>query len=476
MDSTSSQRRDRLLGALVLTFCIGLALISALPYAGAWNDGSRLATVEAIVDHHTLAIDRSVFVKVPQAPRPYRDEDSDLTQRGTLDKLYINGHFYSDKSPVPAILMAAAYQTIQRATGLHAALRPDRFCYLMTVASSGLAYVIGVWSIYRLGRLLELPRLWQMILTASFAAATVAPAYARHTNNHILLLGVAAALMLNLAYLAIDSRSGQVSLKRLLFIGSLAGFGYTIDLGAGPPLLVCLVGVVLYRCRTLSTLIPVVLAALPWLVLHHSVNYAVGGTMKPANAVAEYFNWPGCPFNAQNMTGNLNRNRGHFVVYGAGLLLGKRGFLLHNLPLLALVPGVWLLRRRRLAETPELAFALLWSGGTWLAYALTSSNYSGQCCSVRWFVPLLAPGYYSLAIALRECSNLRGTFLSLSAWGFCMAALMWWQGPWMKHLVPLYWPLVAAAILTCVLLARRRLASTVAPQASEQTPASARAA
>ena len=38
-----------------------LGAAGALPYAGGWNDGSRLAAVEAIADHHTLAIDDSVF-------------------------------------------------------------------------------------------------------------------------------------------------------------------------------------------------------------------------------------------------------------------------------------------------------------------------------------------------------------------------------------------------------------------------------
>jgi hypothetical protein len=36
-----------------------IALASARPYAGSWNDGSRLATVEALVDYHTLIIDQS---------------------------------------------------------------------------------------------------------------------------------------------------------------------------------------------------------------------------------------------------------------------------------------------------------------------------------------------------------------------------------------------------------------------------------
>src|SRR5213082_414583 len=110
--------RDVLLGdgdgpvwkLFVLAISLAIAVVSALPYAGAWNDGSRLATVECLVDHHTLAIDRSVFVAVPApgdptARSPY-PEGADLLRRGTQDKLLIGGHYYSDKSPVPALLMA----------------------------------------------------------------------------------------------------------------------------------------------------------------------------------------------------------------------------------------------------------------------------------------------------------------------------------------------------------------------------------
>jgi len=39
----------------ILLACLGVAAISARPFAGGWNDGSRLAAVESIVDRHTLA-------------------------------------------------------------------------------------------------------------------------------------------------------------------------------------------------------------------------------------------------------------------------------------------------------------------------------------------------------------------------------------------------------------------------------------
>ncbi|HEV3446587.1 MAG TPA: hypothetical protein VG099_18225, partial [Gemmataceae bacterium] len=59
--------RQIIYSSCVLGAAMALALISARPFAGGWNDGSRLATVECLVDYHTLAIDRSVFVRVPMA-------------------------------------------------------------------------------------------------------------------------------------------------------------------------------------------------------------------------------------------------------------------------------------------------------------------------------------------------------------------------------------------------------------------------
>ena len=70
------------------------------PYAGGWNDGSRLATVESVVDRHTWVIDDSIFVNPSaetadhphrQAPYAAPDPAADylLKHEGTLDKLFI---------------------------------------------------------------------------------------------------------------------------------------------------------------------------------------------------------------------------------------------------------------------------------------------------------------------------------------------------------------------------------------------------
>lgn len=439
---------------LVVLAALAVTLISARPYAGAWNDGSRLATVEALVDHGTLAIDRSIFVAVPHpgdptGRNPYPPDAAALRRHGTKDKLLIDSRFYSDKSPVPALLLAAVYQILQWLTGLTAQQDPATFCYVLTVASAGAAYVAGVWAVYRLGRVTGLPAPTRVALTACFALSTVALVYVRHVNNHILLLGVAALLMLGLARLAEAARAGRVSWGRLASLGTLAGLGYAIDLGAGPVLFACTAVLVTWRCRSLRAAALFVLAAAPWLALHHAVNYAVGGTFGPANAVPEYFLWEGCPFTPQNMTGAWNHeNLGGFVVYALALLFGKHGFIGHNLPLFLAVPALVALLWRRVPELPELLFVGFWCGGTWLAYAITSRNYSGQCCSVRWFVPLLAPAFYALAVYLARCPRCRTDLLLLGGWGAVLTAVAWWYGPWIRHMVPAFWPLQGAALLS----------------------------
>jgi hypothetical protein len=460
--------------ALVLIAAAAVAIVGARSTAGGWNDGSRLATVESLVDHRTLAIDRSIFVQVPSrgeatAAPPYPPDEPDLLAGGTRDKLLINGRFYSDKSPVPALLLAGWYRALQRGTGLRASERPDRFCYWMTLGSSGLAYVIAVWSIFQLGLPLRLPLSCRLALTASFGLATVALTYTRHVNNHILLLGVATLLLLGLTWLGHDSRAGRVPWLRLLGLGTLAGLGYTIDLGAGPVLLACTMGVVAYRTRRFGPVAAFALAALPWVAVHHAVNYAIGGTFKPANAVVEYLRWPGAPFTAQNMTGIWNHQSfGHFLIYATALLVGKRGFLGHNLPLFLAVPGIVVLARRRAPELPEILSAACWFVVTWLVYAAFSRGYSGVSASIRWFVPLLAAGYYVLAVLLREQPQYRQDLLILSGWGAVMAALMWWKGPWMKHMVPFFWPLQVAALLSwipCQVKRKRQEKGVRTPQA-----------
>src|SRR5439155_23932108 len=128
---------------------------------------------------------------------------------------------------------------------------------------AGLAYVAAVWCIYLLGGTLALPISLRLALTASLALATVASTYTRHVNNHILFLGVTAALMLCLARLHGETTVSWPGCWRFAWLGALAGFAYNLDLGSGPILLFCLGGFILYSCRRPLPLAMVVAGGLP---------------------------------------------------------------------------------------------------------------------------------------------------------------------------------------------------------------------
>jgi hypothetical protein len=430
----------------ILTLSLLVAVVGTRDWAGGWNDSSRLATVECLGDHGTLIIDEAVYVRAAESAEPPGHGQPPIR---TKDRLFIDGHYYSDKSPVPALLMVGPYQVWKWVGGCPAREALPSFVYWMTLCSSGLAYIAAVWCVFRIGVVLGLRDKDALLLTVSFALATVAPVYERQVNNHILLLAVAAALLLCLVRLAQTLPTGRVPWSLVIGAGCLAGLGYAIDLGAGPPLLACTLALVTYRCRSWRPLLATGLAALPWLVLHHAVNYATGGTLKPANAVPEYLAWPGSPFDAHNMTGMLNHPSVlRFVLYSLDLLVGQRGFLGHNLALLVAVAVLPRLLWRAPAELPELLFAVTWSGGTWLLYALNSTNHSGLCCSVRWLVPLLAPGYFVLALVLRYCPQYRGDVWFLSGWGALVTVQAWWRGPWQSSWLAFYWTVQVLALLS----------------------------
>jgi hypothetical protein len=479
----SRTTRDRLIQCLIVAIASAIALGAARPYAGGWNDGSRLATVESLVDEHTWIIDRSTFVQLPSteaitSPSPYDPSEPALRAHGTLDKLFIHGHFYSDKSPVPALFLAAVYQVLKWVTGWTARAHADWFCWTMTLSCCGLAYALAVVCVHRLGELLRLPVAWNLAYTASFGLGTVALRYAEQVNNHILLLGVTAALALQIARIEREMRVGMMRRWRFAAVGGLAGLGYTIDLGVGPVILLCTAVLLLVFLRS-TTRSPdlhtpfvaatgsgrsacwlFVLSAVPWLVLHHSINFAIGGTFRPANANAEFFCWPGSPFGVRNLTGSwAHEGPLSFCVYAASMLAGKRGFLGHNLPLFLCLPAFVLVIRRRRRHERGLVWAGAVCAGSWLLYAATSNNSSGQCCSIRWFVPLLAPGFFVLGVLLRQYPRYRSDFLVLSAWGVLLVALMR-EGPWMMHMVPFFWPIQAAALLSWALIHRWRLRMT----------------
>jgi hypothetical protein len=473
---------------LFAAIALAAAAVGARPYAGSWNDGSRLAAVESLLDRGTLAIDDSIFCRPPRhlidsGLAPYPAGRTDLLTFGTLDKLFIHGHYHSDKPAVVSILMAALYQPLMGLGLPSPAERPDIFCWMMTVLTSGLGYAVAVGCVWALGTRLGLAPSWRLAWTASFALSTFALAYTRHVNSHIMMLGVVSAMCLLLVRLAGEARDGRAAPGLLAGLGTLAGLGFNLDFGSGPLLLAITFVLVAWRFRRLVPVLVFTIAALPWVAAAIGLNYAIGGGWKPINMYPEYFIYPGSPFTQQNLTGFFRHSPLDQFLYAAAMLIGKHGYWNHNLALLLAAAAGWRVLRssrpplacsspsprrgeggERRSREPgegqgacdptgqtgraELLGLLAWCTATWLLFAVLSNNMGGACCSVRWFVPFLAPAYWLLAILLRDRAEFRADFIALSAWGAVLGGIMWSIGPWTQRMVPLMWPVVGGALLT----------------------------
>jgi hypothetical protein len=486
--ASAGGRRDRLLELGIVAAAALIALVSACPYHSGANDASRLATVESLVDYHTLAINQSRWF--PDA---------------ACDKIKIpGGPYYSDKPPTLALLLAVPYFALHQAFGFRAAAHEEVFYYLAALLCSGSAYVVAVWCVYRLGRALGLSPGWAAALTASFGLATVAPVYARNVNSNLPTLAAALGVLLNVVALpagASAGRGGAACFRgpsepsgkhddsegprkhgargefgRLLLIGALGGFAYALEQPTGGLLLAAGAAAAAVQLRRPSAVVWVGLAALPWMALHHAVIYSYAGTLGPPNADPAFFDYPGSQFDAHNLTGRWNHaGPAAFAAYAFLLLFGGRGFVLCNPTLLLAAPAAaWAFRpwhgqlaARGTGRTVTACFGA-WGLGVWLIYAALSNNFGGYCCSIRWLVPLLAPACYWLALLLRDLPRYRIDFYILSGWGAALAAYFWIYGPfgafdYLKEYPYVFWSITAVGLLTWAGCLGARAARGAAP-------------
>jgi hypothetical protein len=437
---------------VLAAFAFAFAAVGARPFAGCWNDGSRLASVEALVERGSFCIDGTTFLQpdpehFARGTPPY-DPGNPAMHSGTLDKLLIDGRYYSDKPPLVSVPLAGAYRVLM-ALGLpRPGERPDVFAWVVTVLLCGTGYAVAVGCMWTLGTRVGLSPKWRLAWLGAFALATVLPAYTRHANNHLAQLGAVAAVCVLLGRIADRAATGRTAWGSLVAAGFLTGFAYNLDFGVGPPLVPAVLLVVALRTRSLFAIAACGVAALPCIVAGHAINYSIGGDwLRPLNMHPEYLAWPGSPFDA-TMTGVLRPRPRAQALYTLDLLFGKKGFLTHNLPLLLAVTAGALVLKRPGRDRVELLALGAWCVVGWLLYGVLSKNHGGACVSIRWFVPFLAPGFWLLAKVLHERREFRRDFLALSAWGLVLGASAWLVGPWRMRNVPLYWWVFGGSLLT----------------------------
>jgi len=341
-------------------------VVLVFPKVRGWNDGSRMATVQAIVEQNSLAIGQTAFAE-------------------TGDKVYINGTFYSDKPPAPSFLGALAYWPIH-AAGANLDKGVNLAYFLVTLLTVKLFWISGLYCFYRLSRETDISLQGSLWLTLALGVGSLYLTWSSTFNNHSL---AASSLIIGFYFFAQAARGD--SIRRNLFLSGLFfGFAGVSDIPTAifyTGFAAIVVSAPQFRQNTLFFLAPLALTFGPYF----AANWHMHESIVPVQIVKAYFDYPGSPWTPEfgTLSGTEVNSLSQTAVYGLGLLLGPKGFLLYN-PLLWLsFAGAVSAARRGERFWKEARVIIAGSIIIFVYYASTTSNYSGFSYSIRWFVPLL---------------------------------------------------------------------------------------
>lgn len=343
-----------------------IGLVSILPHYASANDGSRMAAIESLVERHTWVIDDTGF--------------------DTIDRVFIDGHFYSDKLATVTLLGAAAYWPLH-AVGVRLGTGWSLGYFLITLLVVKSLWLLGILAFYRTLRLTRLEEAGRLWLTAALGFGSLYFTWSATFNSHEVaasLIAIGFWLLVTEAHVDTGPRPG-----RLLAAGTCLGLAASCD----PTLLAAtaaFLGYVVSDARLRSTWWAFVIGSIVALLPAFWVNVLISGSPIPVQLVPAYFDYPGSPWSADlQLTGEAVNRGWPLVTYAAGMLLGSRGFLLYNPLLLLALP---LLAREAFGGrqfTREARAVVVSSLAVVAYYVLFSVNYGGWSYSIRWFVPLL---------------------------------------------------------------------------------------
>ncbi len=353
-------RLSWLVFAAVLTFW----LLQTATTHESWNESTRLAAIESLVERGTWRIDAS----------PYGHE--------TGDKLLLDGHYYSDKPPLFAAIGALLYGPMRY--GLNATLaiegcQPGTWCvyYWLTVLMVGLPSALMAALFYRLAwRELGSPG-WAVGLTLLLCLGTPVWPYSLVFNHHL----PAAVALFICFYWLITPKQNRL---RFFAAGVMAGLAVMLDLTA------------IFLAAAMSLIV--------FKYSHKNIGLFIGGALIPAVATLifnyqitgdfwlPYFSgqgyyYPGSPWDT---TVGGQHPPDNIPLYAFQSLIGPAGLLGYS-PLL-IFAGWGLLSRVRYKKQPLWLINVLILVGVsgQIIFVLTrTNNFGGDAYGQRFFLPLI---------------------------------------------------------------------------------------
>lgn len=341
------------------------------------HPASRLAPAVCRVDAGTWSIDGSPFL-------------------WTHDKIFRDGHFYSDKPPAMDTLAASLYQGL-RVAGLRFDERPTLVYRALVVTLSVAPFLAVVWLTWLIARREKAG--W--LAPVGVGVASLIWPYATTLSNHPL---TAFVVIVGL-FLA---RSERMTAARLVAIGALAGMVSWFDIPLGGIWPIALFAMVIARGGRAKFVGLFAAGLVAMWVVALAMNYMRHGSVLPPFFHSEWYQYEGSVWTGTSEGGRYASPLSRIY----HLTFGHYGLFLMTPALLFAAAGavvVALKRPDRIKATDALAIL---GAATLLVLAFVfnpsarGSDLGGGSYGFRWFIPMIAPLCLYLPTAWRLTRNI----------------------------------------------------------------------
>lgn len=389
------------LAAPVILLLIALPLLRPLRSPGdpSLQELSRLATVQALVEHDSLAINDTEFFA---ALRRGEGSDEDPAHIASADAvpgtIHVGPRYYSDRPPVLSYLLSAAYWVLYR-LGWEFKHNRTLVTYILTMLASTIPAAFGAGLVYRMSRIFELRRPWRAALSLAVGLASGLISYATVLNPHV----PAAALLLGTAACLLHVNSSKAPARCggwLALAGLCAALAAVIDLSALiflallPPFILALRwkwplrigGVLLFA-----------IGATPPLLLHAALTLPVTGDLRPGflhSELGEYRAFvPVISDEIEEASRPAPWKAALFksVDRALGAIVGSKGLLSHFPIVIVGMIGVGLVLRRHWPAPIKLLAAATLLGSIAIVgiYVTSRADWKQAMFGPRWFIVFL---------------------------------------------------------------------------------------
>jgi hypothetical protein len=271
----------------VQIFFIFFILIAIFTKTGTttWNDDSRMAMIESLVERGTFNIDNTTF------------------QKG--DTVYINckyhpkrvcDHQYSEKPPVLSFFSAGLYFVLNKIFGLN--LNPYSLAYyILTLLVIGTSAALLVVFFYKSLGFIKIKEKYRILITLGLGTGTLILPYSAVFNNHI----VSASLLFISFYIILKLKfSKNPNLKtNMFFMGLLISLATVVEYPVGVFLILFFI-YILTTEKLRPFIAYFILGLIGPLTFHFILNYIIFGSFKPAYWLRGAYNYPGSPWQGIN--------------------------------------------------------------------------------------------------------------------------------------------------------------------------------